>query len=92
MLESDRSLLTLWKGFKTTDIHVIPIDDTSVHALDRACRCKPRVEIRGSSFVYVHKAFDGRDFLETYLPIPGAMYGGWLIMESTSNEKEWQLL
>jgi hypothetical protein len=52
------------------DVHVYPLNDLQEHITDGpGCPCGPRVELEGSSLIYVHNAFDHREIVEQAIDI-----------------------
>lgn len=45
--------------------HVIPVTDTMTHHYAISCPCHPRQDPYDDT-VWIHNAFDGRDFFEQY--------------------------
>jgi hypothetical protein len=60
-----------WLAKETSDtaVHVVPLDDVTVHEFSEDCPCGPHARIvpcegRSAGWVHTHHSVDGREFSE----------------------------
>lgn len=69
-----------WKTEQTnegkiiTTLHIHPLDDWQQHVLLPSCNCEPKKTTVSYTDIYVHNAYDGREYFETF-PLPEVKHG-----------------
>jgi hypothetical protein len=48
----------------TSDVHVVPVNDTREHMDIRQCWCRPTLDEEAGHVVVVHQSADGREYFE----------------------------